>query len=174
MHARPFSRLPRVPLLALVAAAGLSLASCGGGHDEVDLSTVFSPQPPDPALVAQGQPIFRFETFGDETFFTDVLRLHEPVGTAVTPKTALAVGLKVDSTALPPAVVTGIQNGSISLDDPATTVALIKLNAVIGLKGTVNAANQLTRLGVTCAICHSQVDNSFAPGIGKRLDGWPN
>jgi mono/diheme cytochrome c family protein len=140
--------------------------ACGEG--------ITGPRALDPTLVAQGKNIFRFETFGDETFFTDVLRLHEPVGTAVSPNTALAVGLKVDSTALPPAVVAGIQDGSISLDDPATTVALIKLNAVIGLKGTVNAANQLTRLGVTCAICHSTVDDSFAPGVGKRLDGWPN
>jgi mono/diheme cytochrome c family protein len=176
MHARVLSRLPRVPLLALAGAAALSLASCGGGDDGPGISSLF-PAPPDPALVAQGQPIFRFETFGDESFFTDVLRLHEPVGTAVTPATALQVGLKVDATALPPAVVQGIQNGSIRLDDPATTVALLKLNAVVGLKGdvqTVNGQDRLVRLGVTCAICHSTVDNSFAAGIGNRLDGWPN
>ena len=95
----------------------------------------------------------------------------------VDPTTALEVGLKVDSEALPPAVVTGIQNGSISLTDPATTLALLKLDAVIGVKGTVETVNghdTLTRVGVTCALCHSTVDDSFAPGVGKRLDGWPN
>jgi mono/diheme cytochrome c family protein len=161
---------PRVTLLALAVPAAFGLASCGGGGGGESTA-------PDPSAVAQGQQIFRSDTFGDETFFTDVLRLNEPVGTGVSPKTALAVGLKVDSTALPPAVVQGIQNGSISLDDPKTTVALLKLNAVLGLKGevqTVNGTDQLVRLGVTCAFCHSTVDDSFAPGIGKRLDGWPN
>ena len=96
---------------------------------------------------------------------------------AVDPTTALAVGLKVDADALPAEVVAGIENGTISLTDPATTVALLKLNAVVGLKGTVETVNgqdRLTRVGTTCALCHSTVDDSFAPGIGKRLDGWPN
>jgi mono/diheme cytochrome c family protein len=95
----------------------------------------------------------------------------------VDPTTALSVGLKVDTDSLPPAVVKGIQNGSISLKSPATTVALLKLNAVVGVRGqvtNVNGQDVLTRVGITCALCHSTVDNSFAPGIGKRLDGWPN
>jgi mono/diheme cytochrome c family protein len=127
--------------------------------------------------VAQGKDIFRFDTFGDETFWTDTLRIHEVIESAVDPTTALAVGLKVDTDSLPAAVVAGIEDGSISLTDPATTVALLKLNAVVGLKGTVETINNkdtLTRIGTTCALCHSTVDNSFAPGIGKRLDGWPN
>lgn len=131
----------------------------------------------DAQLVAQGKNIFRFETFGNESFWTDTLRMHEVIRTAVDPTTALSVGLKVDTDSLPPAVVTGIQNGSISLTDPATTVALLKLNAVVGLKGTVTSVNGqdvLTKVGTTCALCHSTVDNSFAAGIGKRLDGWPN
>ena len=131
----------------------------------------------DPALVAKGRTIFRYETFGDETFWTDTLRMHEVIRTAVDPTTALSVGLKVDTDSLPPAVVQGIQNGSISLKSPATTVALLKLNAVVGLKGAVTSVNGqdvLTRVGITCALCHSTVDNSFAPGIGKRLDGWAN
>lgn len=135
------------------------------------------PPPPDPALVTQGKDIFRFDTFGDETFWTDTLRIHEVITSAVDPTTALAVGLKVDAEALPAAVVQGIQDGSISLTDPATTVALLKLNAVVGLKGTVETVNgkdTLTGVGTTCALCHSTVDNSFAVGIGKRLDGWPN
>ncbi len=129
------------------------------------------------ALVAQGKQVFRFDTFGDETQWTDTLRMHEVIRTAVDPTTALSVGLKVDAEALPAAVVAGIQNGSVDLRSPATTVALLKLDAVVGLKGkveTVNGADVLTRIGVTCALCHSTVDNSFAPGIGKRLDGWPN
>ena len=130
-----------------------------------------------PAILAQGQQIFRFDTFGDETFWTDTLRMHEVIAKAVDPTTALSVGLKVDAQALPPAVVDGIKSGRISLKSPATTVALIKLNAVVGIKGTVetiDGKDTLTRVGVTCALCHSTVDNSFAPGIGKRLDGWPN
>ena len=131
----------------------------------------------DPALVSRGQTIFRYETFGDETFWSDTLRMHEVIRSAVDPKTALSVGLKVDTDSLPTAVVQGIQNGSISLTSPATTVALLKLNAVVGVRGTVasmNGQDVLTRVGITCALCHSTVDNSFAPGIGKRLDGWPN
>ena len=131
----------------------------------------------DPALVAQGKDIFRFNTFGDETFWTDTLHMNEVIESAVDPTTALSVGLKVDTDSLPPAVVEGTQNGTISLTDPATTVALLKLNAVVGVKGTVNTVNgkdTLVRVGITCALCHSTVDNSFAPGIGKRLDGWPN
>jgi hypothetical protein len=132
---------------------------------------------PNPAQVASGKTIFRYETFGDESFWTDTLRMHEVIQTAVDPTTALAVGLKVDADSLPPAVVQGIQNGSISLTSPATTVALLKLNAVVGIKGTVvtvGGKDTLTRVGITCALCHSTVDNSFAPGIGRRLDGWPN
>ena len=126
--------------------------------------------------IAQGKHTFRFDAFGDETKWTDALRMNEVVST-VDPTTALAVGLKVDSEALPRAVVAGILNGSISLTSPATTVALLKLNAVVGVKGTVetiNGTDTLTRVGFTCALCHSTVDNSFSPGIGKRLDGWPN
>jgi mono/diheme cytochrome c family protein len=135
------------------------------------------PEPPDPALVAAGKEIFRFDTYGDETFWTDTLRIHEVIQTAVDPTTALSVGLKVDAEALPAEVVQGIQSGAISLTDPATTVALLKLNAVVGLKGTVetiDGRDTLVRVGTTCALCHSTVDNSFDQGIGARLDGWPN
>jgi hypothetical protein len=135
------------------------------------------PQPLDPALVTQGKDIFRFDTYGNETFWTDTLRIHDVITSAVDPTTALSVGLKVDADALPAEVVQGIQNGSISLTDPATTVALLKLNAVVGLKGTVETVNgkdTLTRVGTTCALCHSTVNNSFDQGIGARLDGWPN
>ncbi|MFC7301127.1 Ig-like domain-containing protein [Cognatiluteimonas weifangensis] len=131
----------------------------------------------DPAVAAEGQQIFRYDTFGDETQWSDTLRMHEVIAAAVDPTTALSVGLKVDAEALPAAVVAGIQDGSISLTSTDTTIALLKLNAVVGVKGTVESVNgkdTLTRVGITCALCHSTVDDSFAPGIGKRLDGWPN
>jgi mono/diheme cytochrome c family protein len=150
----------------LVAA----LAGCGGGDDDDQAAR-------NAALVAQGKQVFRFDTFGDEAKWTDTLRMHEVIAAAVDPTTALSVGLKVDVDALPQAVRDGIANGSIDVGSPATTIALLKLDAVVGVKGTVEAVNgvdQLRRVGITCALCHSTVDNSFAPGIGKRLDGWPN
>ena len=124
-----------------------------------------------------GKAIFRFDTFGDETFWSDTLRIHEVIGAAVDPMTALAVGLKVDVQALPNEVKKGIKDGSLDLKSPDTTVALLKLDAVIGLRGkveTVNGKDKLVRVGVTCALCHSTVDDSFSRGIGRRLDGWPN
>jgi len=120
-----------------------------------------------------GQRIFRFDTFGDEQLWTDVLRMHEAVAT-VNPATALAVGLKVDVEALPAPVIAALQAGQVDLTNPAVTIELLRLNAVVGVKGTVSETGQLTTVGVTCALCHSSVDNSFAPGIGKRLDGWAN
>lgn len=172
--AKAGSRVAASARIAALMAVGITVASvlfaCG--------QSMTSPlQVLDPALVAQGQSIFRFATFGDETFWTDTLRMHEVIAAAVDPTTALSVGLKVDTDSLPAAVVQGIQNGSISLTSPATTIALLKFNAVVGLKGTVanvNGRDTLTRVGITCALCHSTVDNSFAAGIGKRLDGWPN
>lgn len=134
--------------------------------------------PLDPTLVAEGQMVFRYETFGDETFWTDVLKMNEVVQAAVSPATALSVGLKVDASALPPEVVEAIQNGQVDLNDPQTTLVLLQLGAVVGVKGQVSQNNDgslnLDRMGVTCALCHSTVDNSFAPGIGNRLDGYPN
>jgi mono/diheme cytochrome c family protein len=135
------------------------------------------PEPLDPALVEAGREIFRYDTFGDEAYWTDTLRMHEVVSSGVSPSLALQVGLKVDVDALPAAVQQAIAAGQVDLDDPATTVTLLKLNAVLGLQGTVETVDgedQLTRLGVTCALCHSTVDDSFAPGIGHRLDGWAN
>ncbi|GMV57599.1 MAG: hypothetical protein AMXMBFR72_07140 [Betaproteobacteria bacterium] len=156
----------RALLLAGIAAAA---TACGGSSDDAAAEQA--------ALVEQGKQIFRFDTFGDEAQWTDALRLHEVIEAAVDPLTALSVGLKVDADALPPAVVEGIRNGSVDLKSPATTVALLKLDAVVGVRGTVETAggvDRLRRVGITCALCHSTVDDSFAPGIGKRLDGWPN
>jgi hypothetical protein len=123
--------------------------------------------------VRDGKEIFRFDTFGDEQLWTDVLRMHEVIAT-VPPATALAVGLKVDVEALPPAIIDALRAGQVDLTNPAVTIELVRLNAVVGVKGTVDGTGRLTSVGVTCALCHSTVDNSFAPSIGKRLDGWAN
>jgi len=120
-------------------------------------------------LVSEGKEIFRFDTFGDEQLWTDKLGLNKVVEQNVDPTTALKVGLKVDAEALPPGTLE-----KADLTSPATTVALLKLNAVVGLKAQVDANNRITKLGVTCALCHSNVDDSVKPGIGKRMDGWPN
>jgi hypothetical protein len=153
---------------ALLASCGDSTRATNPGGRPVAL---------DPALVATGKDVFRFNTFGDEVYWTDTLRMHEVVESGVSPATALAVGLKVDADTLPAAVKSAIAAGAVDLNDPATTVTLLKLGAVVGLRGTVETVNgrdTLTKLGVTCALCHSTVDNSFAPGIGHRLDGAPN
>jgi hypothetical protein len=121
----------------------------------------------------EGQGIFRYDTFGDEQLWTDVLKMHEAVA-KVDPATALAVGLKVDVDALPAPVVDALRAGEVDLTDPKVTLQLLRLDAVVGVKGTVSESGELTRVGVTCALCHSSVDNSFAPGIGKRLDGHAN
>jgi len=129
------------------------------------------------ATLAAGQRVFRFDTFGDEQFWTDTARMHEVVQKSVSPATALKVGLKVDADAIPPDVAAAIKAGKVDLNDPATTVTLLKLNAVVGLQGTVTSVNgrdNLTRLGITCALCHSTVDDAFSKGIGHRKDGWPN
>ncbi len=124
------------------------------------------------AMVQEGRRIFRFDTFGDEAFWTGVLRLHEPLA-GVSPRTALAVGLKVDVDALPGAVVSDLRAGRVNLDDPAVTLALLQADAVVGVKGVVEGG-RLRSIGITCASCHSTVDDSLAPGIGHRLDGWAN
>jgi hypothetical protein len=130
----------------------------------------------------QGKRNFRFDTFGDQAFWGGALRLHKAVegenlggvGPGVSPKTALGVGLKVDVNALPRSVKQALAEGKVDLDDPATTLALLKLNSVVGIKGFFNGKGTLRSMGITCAFCHSTVDDSFAPGIGRRLDGWPN
>ncbi|MES1189146.1 MAG: hypothetical protein ABUL60_35345 [Myxococcales bacterium] len=156
----------------------LALVALGCGETPEEQNTPDKTPVVDPELAASGRDIFRYDTFGDETFWTDQLQMNDVVAAAVDPTTALSVGLKVDSEALPTEVVAGIEDGSISLSEPATTLALLKLDAVVGLKGQVvdgdDGQSELRSLGITCALCHSTVDDSYAPGIGKRLDGWPN
>jgi mono/diheme cytochrome c family protein len=120
-----------------------------------------------------GKAIFRFDTFGDEQLWTNVLRMHEAIA-KVDPKTALSVGLKVDAEALPPGTIAALKAGQVDLTRPAVTLDLLRLNAVVGVVGKVNASGQLTSVGITCALCHSSVDDSLAEGIGRRLDGWAN
>lgn len=157
---------------ASIGTVALLLAACGSGGSDPD-----SVAAADPMLIEQGKSIFRFDTFGDETRWTDELRMHEVIPAAVDPLTALSVGLKVDAEALPAEVLRAIGAGTVDLGSPDTTVALLALDAVVGLRGTVetvDGAQRLVRVGVTCALCHSTVDDSVAPGIGRRLDGWPN
>jgi hypothetical protein len=135
-----------------------------------------------PTKVAEGKEIFRHDTFGDEALWTDVLKLDKATlgetnggfGPGLSPSTALSIGLKVDAEVLPQSIVDGISDGSIDLNDPMTTVALLSLDAVVGVKGGFDEKGGLTSMGITCALCHSTVDDSFAPGIGSRLDGWAN
>jgi hypothetical protein len=134
------------------------------------------------AMIDEGRQVFRFDTFGDEVWWGGTLKLHLAlageklggVGPGVSPKTALEVGLKVDQDAIPPDLARQIQQQQVNLDDPATTAALLKLNAVVGVKGFFSEQGQFESVGITCALCHSTVDDTFASGIGHRLDGWPN
>jgi len=179
------SRSQRRPVGALWCAIGLSvillsaLGGCGGGNDAPAPATATSETlvATESSLVAQGKDIFRQDTFGNEIFWTDTLRMHEVIELSVSPALALSVGLKVDADALPAAVRQALLDGTADLQSPATTLALIEANAVVGVRGTVETVNgvkRLTRMGITCALCHSTVDNALGQGIGRRLDGWAN
>ncbi len=201
---RTFSRCARAIAvaagqLALVAALGCSDVS---GSDTTRITLAAGEADVDPigaaelahgqgasggedALVSrfrEGRDVFRHETFGDESFWGGQLGLHRAiagsanggVGGGVSPATALALGLKVDVQALPRSLQRRLRRGQVDLNDPAVTLALLQLNAVVGLTGFFDAAGQIESLGIQCALCHSVVDDSFAPGIGRRLDGWPN
>ena len=157
---------------AAIVMAATAIAGCSTARADEATPPAASGSQAKPAAgseLAEGQKVFRFDTFGDEVLWTDKLRLHEVIEKSVDPTTALKVGLKVDSEVLPEGLLK-----KVDLKSPATTVALLKLNAVVGLQGTVDANNRLTKVGVTCALCHSTVDNFVMPGIGRRKDGWPN
>ncbi len=167
------------PALAPTTAAVTSTTATTGTFGGWDASIAQNNQ----KLLEDGRRVFRFDTFGDEAFWGDTLKLHQAiagqknggVGDGVSPKTALGVGLKVDMDALPADLVAKIKAGQVDLEDPATTLALLQINAVVGVKGIFSAdGKQLTSMGITCALCHSNVDDAFAPGIGHRLDGYPN
>jgi mono/diheme cytochrome c family protein len=153
------SVIPRIvrlvtSLLVLAVAVTLGVAKTSGAKPA--------------AAPADGRSIFRFDTFGDEQFWTDTLQLHTVIQSSISPAIALGVGLRVDASALPPGFLR-----THDLNDPATTVELIRLNAVVGVVGKVTGG-QLKSVGITCALCHSTVDDSVTTGVGNRLDGWAN
>jgi len=133
-------------------------------------------------LVDDGKVIFRYDTFGDEAFWGGALKLNQAIlgssqggtGQGVSPKTALDVGLKVDMDALPASLVQQLKANQVNLDDPATTVSLLKLNSVVGVRGLFDGQGNLVSMGITCALCHATVDDALSPGIGHRRDGWAN
>jgi hypothetical protein len=166
-----------------VAREPLAAAGSGDGTEPTTTSAAPASRPgPSGDLVSEGRNVFRFQTFGDEAFWGGKLRLHDAIkgesaggtGPGISPKTALSLGLKVDVQELPRDLQRNISQGKVNLDDPAVTVALLKANAVIGLTGVFDNSGDLTSLGIQCALCHSIVDDSVAPGIGRRMDGWPN
>lgn len=160
--------------LVVALTATVILAGCEGAAAVSKTTTVAAAASPAAgqaaaALIQEGRQAFRFDTFGDDQLWTNTLRLNEVVEKAVDPTTALKVGLKVDADVLPAGILK-----TVDLKSPATTVALLKMNAIVGIQAKVDEAGRITSLGVTCALCHSTVDNSVMPGIGRRLDGWPN
>ena len=174
---------------AAAGSGGGGAGGAGGRDGSATAGESGSAAPRDPMLASaeqaliNGRKVFRNDTFGSEGFWGDTLKLHQAiagsanggVGPGLTPKMALAAGLKVDAEAIPAALAAQIKAGQVNLDDPATTLALLKINAVVGVAGIFEADNmKLRSVGIQCSLCHSTVDDSFAPGIGKRLDGWPN
>src|ERR1043165_3559653 len=181
--------------ILLVAAVSLSTLvfaqnskRSGSGHNRPSPSALPSLIQDDPVvqngvqMIWQGRQIFRFDTFGDEVFWGDTLMLHQAiegaqfggVGSGISPNAALALGLKVDADALYAKVVEELKKGKLDLNDTAVNLALLKQDADMGVKGFYNPECSLRSVGLTCAICHSTVNDSLAPGVGHRLDGWPN
>lgn len=164
-------RLSTVPFALLI-----TLSACRADDSSVEGRSDRRPSADGVAAVdarfPSGREIFRYDDFGDWRQWTDVLGLNELVED-VSPNTALALGLKVDAEAVPDEVLEAVLADPDLLDDPAVTRSLLELDAVVGVTATVEG-DSITRMGITCALCHSTVDDSVAPGIGARLDGWPN
>lgn len=172
-------------LSAIVCSFAQAQEKSAAESSEVNQPTIKSVDPVQKnaqMMIEDGKRIFRFDTFGDEAFWGDTLKLHQAiageklggVGAGVSPKTALSVGLKVDLDALPATLVKQLKASQVNLEDPATTLALLKLNAVVGVTGFFNKQGGLQSVGIQCSICHSTVDIALVPGIGHRLDGWAN
>lgn len=175
-------------VLMLVVGAFVFSPSAGKGPAAPSISWDAAINQNGDRMIGQGRQTFRFDTFGDEAFWGDTLLLHQAVegknyggvGAGISPKTALALGLKVDLNALPAKLVAELKQGRVNLDDPAVTLKLLQLNAVVGLTGFFNPPAQrkskgvLKSLGIQCALCHSTVNNALTFGIGHRLDGWAN
>jgi hypothetical protein len=184
------------PLWAIMPIVGLGLGCNSKGvvhhDDQSGIRSASAATPPAPAtdpvlesaqrMIGEGRQTFRFDTFGDEAFWGDTLKLHQAiegqthggVGVGLSPKAALGVGLKVDADALPGSLVADLKAGKVDLGSVETTLALLKIDAIVGVKGVFGDDGNLRTIGVQCALCHSTVDDSFAPGIGHRRDGWPN
>lgn len=191
MHTRTFAALlissALLVLTACVAGKGLEIKAtpdnpAAGNKDDAVRS--FDRDIDDSAgkMMKDGREIFRYDTFGDEAFWGGQLQLHKAiigqqhggVGAGITPKQALALGLKVDIGKLPRILGEAIKGGHVSLEKVETTIELLKADAVVGVKGFYDKDDKVVAIGITCALCHSTVDDSFASGIGRRLDGWPN
>ncbi len=171
-----------VALLAVISMGAMALrreAAAQERDNRTKVDVVLDNARP---TILEGRRTFRFDTFGDEAFWGGTIMLHQAiagsklggVGPGVSPSTALAVGLKVDVDALPASLRNDLAHGKVNLNDPATTIALLQLNSVVGITGFFDANGQIQSMGIQCALCHSTVDDSFAPGIGHRLDGWAN
>ncbi|PYV53933.1 MAG: hypothetical protein DMG91_15890 [Acidobacteria bacterium] len=160
-------------LLVLFPVLAFALIAAKVTTQDATSSLIGSAETNSERMIRQGRQIFQFDTFGDQAFWGGQLKLHQTINT-LTPKQALALGLKIDSEALPPAVLQAIQNGTVNLNDPAVTLLLIKLKAVLGVLGFFNQNGTLSSVGLTCAVCHSTVDDSVAPSVGRRIDGLAN
>jgi len=161
-----------IPVVLVAAATIVLMAAIGESGREDHSHSRNNAEENAKRLIDEGRHVFRYDTFGDEAFWTDQLHIQQAVS-GISPQTALALGLKVDTEALPRAVIEAIRTGQVNLGDPAVTLQLIKQNAVLGVVGTFEG-NTLTKVGFTCALCHSTVNNSVAPGIGRRIDGLSN
>jgi hypothetical protein len=182
----PRRSLATLGILALGGVVALGFQATAAPTPSMSTATTtddgVSPGTAAKTLAQEGRRVFRYATFGDQKFWGGTLQLHDAiageknggVGPGVSPKTALSVGLKVDVKKLPDSVKKAIAKGKVDLDDPAVTLALLKLNSVVGVKGFFNSDGTMRTVGIECALCHSTVDDSFAPGIGERLDGWAN
>jgi hypothetical protein len=172
----------RVLPMGIFAAAtlSLSLGGCPLSQSPLDRDSTSLQQAT--AAFVQGRETFRFDTFGNETFWGDALQLHQAiagaanggVGGGLTPRAALDLGLKVDQAALPILTQLALRSNTVNLEDPAVTIDLLRAEAVGGVKGFFDGQGRLTSVGLRCALCHSTVDDAFSPGIGARLDGWAN
>jgi hypothetical protein len=188
MQKRNSNALGAMMLLGMCSAVGLLMSSCT--QSAAPSAAPVAAKSFDVAadkyardMLTEGKQTFRFDTFGSEAFWGGQLKLHQAIagaklgglGPGISPKQALELGLKVDAAAVPKAMASTVKKGGAPLDDPAVTVALLKANAVVGLTGFFDRdGERLTAVGIQCALCHSTVDDSFLPGIGQRLDGWPN
>jgi hypothetical protein len=161
-------------LAACVVLAAMAENRDKDGKGDPRFAFLGNPEENSRQMFDSGKQIFRFDTFGDQAFWGDQLQLHQAIN-GISPRTALALGLKVDSDALSPSVVEAIKHGKVNLDDPAVTRSLIKQKAVVGVVGFFGKdSDKLNSVGLTCAVCHSTVDDSVAPGIGRRIDGLAN